>query len=258
MADFRMLGLEPVDDVSVGDWIAPRLGPFAGRVSCVVPRGYDAYARVLHPVEAADRIAPSRTWADVCRSTGRTAHALMQWTAIAGVVERLEAGSWQRSSEIPEFAPSIGTLVPQARDLLLEVLARFTEPAEDCFHAMWEGYGWLDAVFPQQLSGPRLRLPRRDHLVFRGPLVAAAAMGNQVTAEWFMPQSPTLIWPESRSWCVGTEVDFDSTLVAGPDPLIEDILAAPGLEVWRVGPEDDLSIVGDIINKEMRTDCNST
>jgi len=40
--------LELVTDVSVGDWIAPRRGPFGGSVGSVVPRCYAAYAP--HPV----------------------------------------------------------------------------------------------------------------------------------------------------------------------------------------------------------------
>ena len=38
-------------DIAEGSWIAPRLGPFGGWVGSAVPRGYPAYARVLHPVE---------------------------------------------------------------------------------------------------------------------------------------------------------------------------------------------------------------
>jgi hypothetical protein len=32
-------------------WIAERLGPFAEGVTSVVPAGFDAYARILHPAE---------------------------------------------------------------------------------------------------------------------------------------------------------------------------------------------------------------
>ncbi len=41
--------LKPVAEVSVGAWIATRLGPFGGWVRSVAPRGYTAYAQVLHP-----------------------------------------------------------------------------------------------------------------------------------------------------------------------------------------------------------------
>lgn len=38
--------------VGAADWIAHRLAPFATAVTAVVPAGFPAYARVLHPAEA--------------------------------------------------------------------------------------------------------------------------------------------------------------------------------------------------------------
>ena len=92
-----------------------------------------------------------------------------------------------------------------------------------------------------------LELPGRNHLVFRGPLRAALRLGHQVT-EWFLPQSPSLLWPADRSWCLGTEIDVDSTLVGGPQELVDALRQAPGLEVWPVEPGDDLTVGGDTVN----------
>ena len=60
--------LEPVSDVAVGDWIADRLSDFSRRVCDVVPTGFDAYARVLHPAQ--DEHDEPVTWAegDCCTS----------------------------------------------------------------------------------------------------------------------------------------------------------------------------------------------
>jgi hypothetical protein len=80
-------GLTHVADVAVGHWIAPRLRGFGGRVHCVVPDGFSAYARVLHPAE--DEFGQEVTWAEVCRRTGRTAHPLMQWSSIARTVRHV-------------------------------------------------------------------------------------------------------------------------------------------------------------------------
>ena len=71
-----MKGLEPVVDVSVGGWIAERLRGPVGTVGSVVPRGFAAYARVLHPVEVGGDGA-GMGWAQVCAMTGRVPHALM-------------------------------------------------------------------------------------------------------------------------------------------------------------------------------------
>ena len=73
-----MKGLEPIAEVSAGDWIAERLRGAVGTVGSLVPRGFAAYARVLHPVEL-HYGHPPLTWAQVCQLTGRIPHVLMQW-----------------------------------------------------------------------------------------------------------------------------------------------------------------------------------
>jgi hypothetical protein len=246
--------LRHVWDVSVGAWIAPRLGPFGGWVGSVVPRGFDAYVRILHPVATAD--GQPATWRDVCTATGRHAHALMQWRAISCVTPPAvsedmtnEWDAWNGSE------PDIGNLDAAAFGALCRVLSRHTDSDTECFFALWDGYGWIhgspsiaafqhDEPIPPAFSrdvlvGPRLRLPQRDYLVFSGPLDAA----HQLRA-----QSPNLMWPNARSWFVATEIDFDSTLVGGSNALIRDLLSDAALETWRVDPRDSLAYDGDMVN----------
>ena len=259
-------GLVPVTDVSVGDWLEPRMCGFGAQVCSVVPtQGFEAVARVLHPAEEEGRPVP---WSEVCERLGRTAHPVMQWNAIAGVREHtVEEGRWPRrrrysttTSEWQGKQPDVGNLPAPVLTTLLDVLARSTDPAGDCYHALWEGFGWIDGrgvgllhaegtppptppppALPEDLlSGPRLVLPARQYLLFRGPLRAALTIGDD-TAGRVSPQSPNLLWPEDRSWCVATEIDLDSTLVAGPRALVDAVLAEPGLEAWPVRPADDLS-----------------
>ena len=61
-------------------------------------------------------------------------------------------------------------------------------------------------------------------------------------------QSPNLLWPADRAWFLATEIDFDSTLVAGDTDFIADVLACPALESWQVHPHDSLASDGDTIN----------
>jgi hypothetical protein len=265
-------GLVPVADVSVGAWLEPAMCGFGGRVCSVVPTaGFDAVARVLHPAE--DRDGPV-SWAEVCRRLGRTPHALMQWHSVAGVRQHhVVEGRWPRrrrwttsTSEWEGLEPEVGNLPAPVLATLLDVLGRATGGGE-CYHALWEGHGWLDGTgvsflvfegsppalppppaLPEEvLAGPRLVLPAREHLLFRGPLGAARSIGDHASGR-FSPQSPNLLWPEDRSWCVATEIDFDSTLVAGPQALVDAVLAEPGLEAWPVGPDDDLTHEGDRVN----------
>jgi len=98
------------------------------------------------------------------------------------------------------------------------------------------------------MAAPKLRLPHRDYLVFAGPLAAVPTLGHH-TGGAFFPQSPNLWWPADRSWFLGTEIDFDSTLIAGSQTLVDAVLAAGGIEAWPVGPEDSLAFDGNRINR---------
>lgn len=218
-------GLDPVADVSAGDWIAARLRGPVGSVGSVVPRGFPAYARILHPVDG------ELTWAQVCQRTGRIPHARMQWTAIA------PEHTWTGGM------PRVGHLAPAALQALIDVLAPVTS-GQDCFHALWEGWGWIDDAEARA----RLRLPLRDYLLYRGPLAAASRMGWYDPLIGFEPQSPSLLWPADHTWCVATEIDFDSTLVGGGANLIDAVLAAPGLDAWPIEPDDDLTKFADLLN----------
>jgi hypothetical protein len=53
----------------------------------------------------------------------------------------------------------------------------------------------------------------------------------------------------TRSWCVVSEIDFDSTLVGGQNDLIDKVLRCDDLEAWSVGPLDSLACDGDMINQ---------
>jgi hypothetical protein len=235
-----------VNDPSVAEWIAPRLGPFDGRVGAFVPRGFPACARVLHP--AYDHDGEPVTWSRVCAQTGRVAHPLMQWQSICG--PPVEDGTGiSASAGMPWDGrqPLVGELEPQALSALCRLLAGHTEADLDCYFALWEGWGWIPGD-EGVMSGERLHHPWRDYILFSGPLEAAMDQGHWPSPDWFVPQSPSLIWPRDNSWCLATEVDFDSTLIGGDRDLIDAVLSAPDLETMPVEPEDRLDSGGDAIN----------
>ena len=248
-----------------------RRGCAVSVVACAAssPQGSPAYARVLHP--PAGEHGRLASWAPACELTGRIAHPVMQWHAIstAPPTTRRPGPSW------PGSDPEVGNLPPAVLAGVLEVLAGFTADPGDCYHAVWDGWGWLHGggaiggsspptpqvhagsgprspppALPEEvLAGPRLSHPHRDYLLFHGPLRAALGIGHQVTADWRLPQSPSLLWPADRSWLLATEVDFDSTLVGGSTQLVQGLLQATRLEAWPVGIDDDLTINGDRINQ---------
>ena len=262
-----------VTDVSRGDWIRERLGPFGSAVGSVLPRGFEAYARVLHPVPAEDGVW--LRWVDVAAVTGAVLHPTAQWWRVAGRPEGYgHGGAWDGND------PHQGDLDPVQLAALVEVLRASTE-SDAVTAAFWEGSSWeggarLVVLPPRRpwlrrrphpvgeptggdvdarvLDGPKLELPQRHHLVFAGSLddVAALAAGT-ATADVspFRPgrRTPSLLWPDDRTWCVATAVDFDSTLVGGPRALVDAVLADETLEAFEVGVDDSLGASGDAVNR---------
>lgn len=54
-------------------------------------------------------------------------------------------------------------------------------------------------------------------------------------AAWTGQATPRgIIWPDDHAWVLVTEVDFDSTIVAGPRPLIDALVADPTLEALEI------------------------
>lgn len=253
-------GLRPTVETSAASWIVPRLGPFGSAIVATVPAGFEAYARVLHPPGSGDRV-PLR-WSQIAESSGRTAHACMQFDAIAGLVPHQPRGPKTWDGQRPE----LGNLRTDLLEVLSDVLARHIGAPEQCWFCLWDGYGWIRgspsagllgrrgrqrvaAAFPREvLEGPRVHLPGPDYLLFEGPLAAATEMGHWLTPTRFISQSPNLLWPRDRSWCVATEIDFDSTLIGGSRSVIDEMLNQQALEVWRVQPSDSLARDGDTIN----------
>jgi hypothetical protein len=243
-------GLSPLVDVSAGEWIAGRLGPFGGHVGSIVPRGYARYVRILHPVRVHDGHArPNQLrWADVCAATGYQPHRGMHWYDVAGITirhTREPSGVLVQSREArwSEGDPHQGTLPLAELSVLRRVLSQHTAAGADCYFAVWEGQGWSHppdwATEEALATAGRLRHPHRVYILLSGPL--DTTLYDSDPGYPYSERSANLFWPTDRSWCVATEVDFDSTLVGGDADLIAAILAEPDLETWAVEPDDDLA-----------------
>jgi len=74
-------GVTFLDDISPAAWLGPRLLPglasgLGTRVGAVVPTGYPAYVRILHPLgDGPDR----PRWKDIVEAAGLIYHPLIQW-----------------------------------------------------------------------------------------------------------------------------------------------------------------------------------
>jgi hypothetical protein len=252
--------LHPLADVSAADWLGPRLRRFGSAVAAVVPDGFPAYVRILHPARGPDN-RPVH-WAEVAAWSGRRMHRRAQFHAIA------RPTTWVPTDPAPWDGepPPDGNLPAELLRLLCTTLAEHTSTPDSCWFCLWDGYGWLygspsvgivgprgslpvpPAFPPKVLDGPRVRLPHRNYLLFTGPLAAASQLGWASPGGGVFPQSPNLFWPRDHAWCVASEIDLYCTLIAGSEALAQALLDDPRLEAWPVQPADPIAFDSDQIN----------
>lgn len=139
--------------------------------------------------------------------------------------------------------------------------AMLNRSMHDPFNNVFRKPTWQEGILSREISeGPRLSLPDRDHVLF------SAAPRAFADSEWvrhvpwrdlpaeeqgFPPsaQSPSILWPEDRTWVMVTEVDYDSTIVAGSAELIRKICADALLEALPIPEGADLHWEADRVNR---------
>jgi hypothetical protein len=108
----------------------------------------------------------------------------------------------------------------------------------------------------QIATGPRFDLHAstgRRYVLFEAGAHDFADAGWPDRAPWvdevMWAQSPSILWPEDHAWVLATEVDFDSTLIAGTEALIDELVQTPGLEVLPLRKDANLTSDGDMLNR---------
>lgn len=146
-----------------------------------------------------------------------------------------------------------GDPVDRARDFL----ARSTR---DVLNEVFLKGRWQDGILSREISeGTRLRLPMREHVLFEGGIREFAAADWELHVPWrdlpaeqhgFPPSalSPSIVWPDDHAWVLVTEVDYDSTIVAGSRALMAAVCATAGLEASAIPAETRLTWDSDEVN----------
>lgn len=274
---FRLGELTVVDDVDAGDWIVKNTHDW-GLVRALVPETFQAYARVFHPAyrwvedpQDAGALAPTMGrlipgtnravtlygrevgWAEVAAANGRVAHPAMEWESITG--ERRfrpngeQPGLWDQT-------PELATLPLRHTQRLCELLAGHTSTPERCWFAIWEGYGDLPAPL-RELDVPRLEMKHRAMIVLTGPLSALPA--TSFDEDSYIPgwmnhadgyKSPSLWWPQDRSWCVASDVDLQSTYLGATAECVGQLIDDGELKISEVAADQSVAMDADLINPE--------
>lgn len=131
----------------------------------------------------------------------------------------------------------------------------------DRFNAVFRPRSWQEGILSREISeAPRLQLPGRGYVVFRGDIGELAAPDWVLHVPWrdlpaeahgFEPgaHAPSLAWPGDRAWVWVTEVDWDSTIIGGSADLVAAVCADPTLEALPIPADTRLSDDSDEVNR---------
>ncbi|ALE06209.1 hypothetical protein AL755_13275 [Arthrobacter sp. ERGS1:01] len=227
------------------------------------------------------------SWAAVAQAFGTHMHPLAQFHRVLGTEsngqEILDAAGWRYS------APRTGNLAPETLAAAAVHLGKHTSTPDQGVSAVWEGWGGLtssagyaelavssDGVHLENkvaaatlgsgpgsgllqaevVNGETLDLPGRAYYLFN------AAPQFYIDSDWVnhvpwhhspgWPQSPNILWPTDGQWVLVTEIDFDSTVIAGSPELISALVQDPTIEALPLQEGADLTWDADIPNRPVR------
>ena len=236
--------MRPVPMADQGAWLADRVTGW-GRVASVAGGGFDAYVRLLHPVghyRGAAAVQPeeerwTRRWADVAAEAGKQMHPLVQWGKLRQPQSPFADGS------------EVGWLDPEILAALTPLLREATTTPDALIAGFWNGWGGAEIVSPATLEIP----PGRHFDLLETTLdeLSDPNWGYAPDVGWhpgFRFPSVQLLWPVDHRWILASDIDWDSTIIAGGRTLVDALLADPRFETFEVSADDDLSWDGDTMN----------
>lgn len=226
-------------NLSAADWIGARLDRPGGRdrVTALVPAGYEAYARILHPPGTFPPHQLPRdqlpVLVDILR--GETTTPDRCWFCVSDRLPGLDAQGVTGRVRLPGAGASyLMHGGPIERALL-------SPPGKPLQVALPEG-----APMPELLAAVSKQLscaPSSVVLFSRDTTRAELEQELAAGPPNLRGRVPDLWWPADRAWfiCIPRERGPNSTFVAGTRRLIHRLLVASGLEAVEARGTDPLS-----------------
>jgi hypothetical protein len=209
---------------AVLDWTAPGF-PF-GSIGWFIPfsTAYESFTRVFHSVteDGADV-----SWHELASRQGVAWHPEIQFADLRYRDDHARLGSLDE---------------PRLRSLVRDLDA--AGAGTECVLGLWDGETWVTAVGHEdsdtvtvrqedweasgglRRSGPAPRVYR----LFSAALAEVPDVGWYARSDLAWPQPPTVFWDAQGSFCVASDPDYDSTIVASDPATQQRILADPDLE----------------------------
>ena len=207
-------------DLRPAEAVAALLDATGKRVTSVVPPGYEAYVRVLNPIELRDGSTVS--WTDVVKRSGVEPRAWMQWpglVAVDGIV--LPDGGVE---------PDMGSPSLSLAQHLVEALR-----PDDGVHyfASWAGYA-------MEISEPYVPFSpyQREMVLYSGPLIDEH--GSPVVPTTATGRVPMYWWSKDLRWFVGQDIYARSLIVGCAQTTAGTILESKQLDAYPISSSDNI------------------
>lgn len=130
--------------------------------------------------------------------------------------------------------------------MLLDLLAAETSRPDDCYFALWEGWGFPESArrWPTFGVPHDHQIPARSYFLFHGPLSAAEIWGTPAEpgiwgrSEFSGGGTPAFVWPADHTWCVAADIDPHWAGIGATAPSIKRLIADRHLDAVQADPDD--------------------
>ncbi len=237
-----------------------------------------AFGTALHPLSQWQRLVrtpPEEDWQTRVAPDGRefSAPAIGALSAetVAAIATHLAAATTTPGSGVAALWEGFGGLLghfghtPSRAFFTIDDdpnhRAMLDRSVHDPFNNVFRKKTWQEGILSKEISeGPRFETRHRAYVLFSTGVDEFTSADWVLRAPWrdlpgeehgFPPsaQSPSILWPDDRAWVLVSEIDFDSTVVAGSAELVAALCADPALEAFPISEGAELHDDADEVNR---------
>jgi hypothetical protein len=213
------------------------------RVSGVIPDKFQAYAKILHTIDA--------TYKNIDASLSERENEILKipkCEVLRSFIERMRVENQGTRIRWKTLAQLLG--VPFKTEICHEWFRTIMDKPE-CWPRLLvgPGEGCLNASELAEVSSILGNFTHDQDCFFRFSEIAFIATGKQIVFRGVLEElsqfltegkyqlTPEYWWPSDRGWCLCSDYDLDFTFVGGPKELISSLLDNKILEVLEVTSE---------------------
>ena len=243
----------PERDTARAEWVRRNCSGPLWTLYRSIPRGFERYARILHPwwhlaaATTEQELAFRRsgtvdfshldltpvTWKDQADKMGAQLTATSLWGDFASNDEL----SLRKFDELIAdgnakiIPPTEGDLSRDIGEAIFAALSAFSGEACECICAFWEGFGKVSDIDAPTIDG----MAQGGHKLFSANLAEVLkAWQSVLDQDICFAVTPQAIWPLSRDWFLAVPFEQTNSFFGGSAEFVGELLSSGALEALDV------------------------